>query len=96
VRPGPSRSGPRRWRSFFAIAQIFGALGPAFFGALIGDGSSRSGLVLGYVVGGMIMVARWRHRAGLRDQGRGTSVETVTKPLTAVSAETVEEGASDE
>ena len=24
---------------FFAIAQIFGALGPAFYGALIGDGS---------------------------------------------------------
>ena len=35
---------------FFAIAQIFGALGPLFFGALIGDGSSRSGLVWGYVV----------------------------------------------
>src|SRR5262249_15983393 len=40
---------------FFAIAQIFGALGPLFFGALIGTGSSRGGLVVGYVVGGVIM-----------------------------------------
>jgi MFS family permease len=32
---------------FFAIACIFGALGPAFYGALIGDGSSRTGLVWG-------------------------------------------------
>jgi hypothetical protein len=29
---------------FFAIAQIFGAMGPAFYGALIGDGTSRTGL----------------------------------------------------
>jgi MFS family permease len=28
---------------FFAIAQIFGALGPLFYGALIGDGSSEQG-----------------------------------------------------
>ena len=28
-------------------AQIFGALGQAFYGYLIGDGSSRTGLVLG-------------------------------------------------
>ena len=29
---------------FFAIAQVFGALGPLFYGALIGDGSSRTGM----------------------------------------------------
>ena len=32
---------------FFAIAQIFGALGPLFYGALIGDGTDRTGLVIG-------------------------------------------------
>src|SRR5512132_157737 len=36
---------------FFAIAQIFGAFGPLFYGALIGDGSSSTGLYVGYVVG---------------------------------------------
>ncbi|MFZ1116975.1 MAG: MFS transporter [Propionibacteriaceae bacterium] len=78
---------------FFAIAQIFGALGPLFFGALIGDGSSRSGLVLGYVVGGLIMVAGGVIELAFGVKAEGQSLETVTKPLTAVSNETVEEGA---
>jgi hypothetical protein len=42
---------------FFAIAQAFGALGPAFFGALIGNGSSKTGLIVGYLIGGAIMAA---------------------------------------
>jgi MFS family permease len=37
---------------FFAIAQVVGAVGPAFYGMLIGDGASRIGLAIGYVVGG--------------------------------------------
>jgi nucleotide-binding universal stress UspA family protein len=37
---------------FFAIAQIVGAVGSAFYGVLIGNGSSRTGLAIGYVVGG--------------------------------------------
>ena len=81
---------------FFAIAQIFGALGPLFFGALIGDGSSRSGLVWGYVIGGLIMVAGGLVELAFGIKAEGQSLETVTKPLTAVSTETVEEGASDE
>ena len=36
---------------FFAIAQVFGALGPLFYGWLIGDGTSRTGLFIGYLVG---------------------------------------------
>ena len=78
---------------FFAIAQIFGALGPLFFGALIGDGSSRSGLVLGCVVGGLIMVAGGGIGLVFGIKAEGQSLETVTKPLTAVFTETVEEGA---
>ena len=34
---------------FFAIAQIFGAFGPVFYGWLIGDGSDPTGLFIGYV-----------------------------------------------
>jgi len=33
---------------FFTIGTIFGAMGPAFYGALIGNGSSRTGLFIGY------------------------------------------------
>ena len=40
---------------FFAIGTIAGALGPAFYGALIGDGTSRTGLFIGYLVGAGIM-----------------------------------------
>jgi hypothetical protein len=81
---------------FFAIACIFGALGPAFYGALIGDGSSRTGLVVGYVIGGLIMVVGGVIELAFGIKAEGQSLETVTKPLTAVSTETVEEGASNE
>ena len=69
---------------FFAIGCIAGALGPAFYGALIGDGSSRTGLFIGYLVGAGIMifggVVEWL--IGINAEGK--SLEAVTKPLTAV------------
>ncbi|HEY7042522.1 MAG TPA: MFS transporter, partial [Nocardioidaceae bacterium] len=70
---------------FFAIAQIFGAIGPAFFGALIGDGSSRSGLVVGYVVGGVIMLLGGVVEIAFGVDAEGASLEQVTKPLTSVA-----------
>jgi MFS family permease len=68
---------------FFAIAQIFGALGPVFYGALIGDGSSRTGMVWGYVIGGLIMVLGGVVELVFGINAEGKSLETVTKPLTA-------------
>lgn len=41
---------------FFAIAQLVGAVGPAFYGVLIGNGASCTGLAIGYVVGGGTMI----------------------------------------
>ena len=41
---------------FFAIAQVVGAVGPAFYGVLIGNGSNRASLAIGYLVGGGIMI----------------------------------------
>ncbi len=73
---------------FFAIAQIFGALGPLFFGALIGDGSSRTGLVVGYVVGGVIMCLGGLVEVAFGVNAEGQSLETVTRPLTAVDSPT--------
>jgi hypothetical protein len=38
---------------FFALAQFVGAFGSAFYGFLIGNGTSRTGLTIGYVVSGV-------------------------------------------
>src|SRR5262245_32301404 len=66
---------------FFAIAQIFGALGPVFYGALIGDGSSKTGLVVGYVIGGVIMAIGGIVELVYGVKAAGKSLEEVTKPL---------------
>ena len=71
---------------FFAIAQIFGALGPAFFGALIGNGSSKTGLIVGYVIGGAIMALGGIIELAFGIKAEGKSLETVTKPLTATAS----------
>ena len=68
---------------FFAIAQIFGAFGPAFYGALIGDGTSRTGLFWGYVIGGAIMVAGGVVELLIGINAEGKSLESVTRPLTS-------------
>jgi MFS family permease len=72
---------------FFAIAQIFGALGAAFYGVLIGDGESRTGMVWGYIIGGLIMMAGGLIELLIGIKAEGQSLETVTKPLTSVSAD---------
>ena len=69
---------------FFAIAQIFGAFGPVFYGALIGDGSNPTGLFVGYVVGGAIMVFGGIVELLIGIKAEGKSLEDITKPLTSV------------
>jgi MFS family permease len=68
---------------FFAIGCIAGAIGPAFYGALIGDGSSRTGLFVGYLVGAAIMALGGIIELILGIDAEGKSLEDVTKPLTA-------------
>jgi MFS family permease len=68
---------------FFAIAQIFGAFGPAFYGWLIGDGSSRTPLFIGYLIGGGIMVIGGLVEIFLGINAEGKSLEEITKPLTS-------------
>ena len=70
---------------FFAIGCIAGALGPAFYGALIGDGSSRTGLFIGYLVGAGIMMLGGLVEIICGINAEGKSLESVTKPLTAVA-----------
>jgi MFS family permease len=71
---------------FFAIGTIAGALGPAFYGALIGDGSDRTGLFVGYLVGAGVMVFGGVVELLVGINAEGKSLESVTKPLTAVAA----------
>ena len=68
---------------FFAIAQIFGAFGPLFYGWLIGDGSDRTGLYIGYLVGAGIMIFGGIVEIVLGINAEGKSLEDITKPLTS-------------
>jgi MFS family permease len=69
---------------FFAIGSVAGALGPLFYGALIGNGSSRTGLFVGYLVGAAIMLIGGVVEMFLGVNAAGKSLEQVTKPLTTV------------
>jgi MFS family permease len=71
---------------FFAIGTIAGALGPAFYGALIGDGTDPTGLFIGYLVGAGIMILGGVVEWLIGIDAEGKSLEAVTKPLTAVAA----------
>ena len=73
---------------FFAIGCIAGALGPAFYGALIGNGSSRTGLFIGYLIGAGIMLIGGLVEVFLGVQAAGKSLEQVTKPLTSTDQPT--------
>jgi MFS family permease len=66
---------------FCAMAQIAGALGPLFYGALIGDDSSRTGRYVGYLVGAAIMILGGIIEAAFGINAEGKSLEAVTKPL---------------
>jgi MFS family permease len=69
---------------FFAIAQVVGAVGPAFYGVLIGNGASRTGLAIGYVVGGGIMIIGGLVEIVFGVDAEGKSLEQVAAPLTVV------------
>ena len=71
---------------FFAIAQIFGAIGPAFYGALIGGGSNRTGLTIGYLVGGGIMIIGGLIEIAFGVNAEGRSLEEIAAPLSKADA----------
>src|SRR5580765_98175 len=68
---------------FFAIAQVFGAFGPVFYGWLIGDGSTRTPLFIGYLIGAGIMMIGGIVEIFLGIDAEGKSLESITKPLTS-------------
>src|ERR1700742_1307196 len=72
---------------FFAIAQTSGAIAPLLYGALIGNGSNRTGLTIGYLIGGGIMIIGGLVEVLLGIDAEGRPLEQVARPLTAVGSE---------
>jgi MFS family permease len=70
---------------FFAIAQVAGALGPLLYGALIGSGSSDTGLFIGYLIGAAIMILGGLVEIFFGINAEGQSLESVAMPLSAVA-----------
>ena len=72
---------------FFAIGQVFGALGPVLFGALVGEGKERNPLFWGYILASSIMILGGvvAIRIGVDAEGKG--LEDIADPLSRVNDE---------
>lgn len=66
---------------FFAIGQGAGAAGPYLYGALIGDGSDRGRLFLGYLLGAGVMIVGGLTEAFLGVDAERKPLESVARPL---------------
>jgi MFS family permease len=69
---------------FFSIAQACGAIGPIFYGHLIGDGSDPAKLAIGYGVGAALMILGGLTEVFLGIDAEQTPLESVARPLSAV------------
>jgi MFS family permease len=69
---------------FFAIAQIFGAFGSHWYGHLIGDGTNRNTLFVGYLVGAIAMIVGGVVTIFFGVRAEGKSLEDVAKPLSVI------------
>jgi Sugar (and other) transporter len=70
---------------FFAIAQCFGAFGSAWYAHLIGDGSDRNSLFVGYIVGAVAMVLGGLAAVFFGVNAEGRSLEDVATPLSVIA-----------
>lgn len=68
---------------FFSIAQVFGALGPLIFGALIGDGTDRGPLFGGYVMASVIMLFGGLVAFKFGVDAEGKALEDIAPPLSS-------------
>jgi MFS family permease len=69
---------------FFAIAQLFGAFGSHWYGHLIGDGTDRDTLFVGYLVGAGAMIIGGLTAAFFGVAAEGKPLEEVAKPLSVI------------
>jgi MFS family permease len=70
---------------FFAIAQCFGAFGSHWYGHLIGNGSDRNTLFLGYVVGAGAMIIGGIAAIIFGVNAEGKALEDVATPLSVIA-----------
>jgi MFS family permease len=70
---------------FFAIAQLFGAFGPHWYGHLIGNGTDRNSLFIGYLVGAILMILGGLAAIFFGVNAEGKSLEDVAKPLSVIA-----------
>ena len=68
---------------FFTIAQLFGALGPVIFGALIGEGADRGPLFWGYVMASAIMLFGGLVAFKYGIDAEGKALEDIAPPLSS-------------
>ena len=71
---------------FFALAQIFGAIAPALYGALIGDGKDTGPLTFGYYLGAGVMVLGGVITLIFGVDAARKGLESVTEPLSIVKS----------
>ena len=67
---------------FFAVAQVFGSLGPVFYGWLIGDGKDRQPMFWGYLIATAIMLIGALVAIVWGVDAEGRSLEEIAPPLT--------------
>ncbi len=72
---------------FFSIAQVFGALGPVLYGALIGDGKDRNPMFWGYLLATAVMLLGALVAAVWGVDAEGKSLEEIAPPLTEFDEE---------
>lgn len=72
---------------FFAIAQIVGAMGPVFFGWLIGNGENPERLLIGYLVGAGVMAVGGIVEIAIGVNAERRSLEDVANPLSTAPVE---------
>jgi MFS family permease len=72
---------------FFSIAQVFGALGPVLYGALIGDGKDRDPMFWGYLLATAVMLLGALVAAVWGVDAEGRSLEEIAPPLTEFDEE---------
>jgi MFS family permease len=69
---------------FFAIAQIFGAFGTHWYGHLIGNGTDRNNLFIGYMVGAGAMIFGGIVAIFFGVNAEGKALEDVATPLSVI------------
>ena len=69
---------------FFAIAQLFGAFGSHWYGHLIGNGTDRTSLFVGYLVGAGAMIIGGIIAIFFGVAAEGKSLEEVATPLSVI------------